>query len=297
MDNKHRAIVLGMALAMATPQGWAHPGARFWLGAEAGQIVTYREVMVGQYAPAQVFTQPLEEIVPNLWATEFPGYEVRSGGNVASGTTFGIRLSGPLLRYNPATSALEEMIQSGTERVAVTSENQDTIITSTGVTNGYNFFTHVDSGDHAHLFYTLYGDGQTPGGGANGAYVLPLQLTATGYAMSDWYFLVLDKNAPPAELLAAQSVAQDMADAIAGDANFDGVVNLQDFNRLAANFGGNGLWWGRGDFNFDGQVNLPDFNALAGNFGASAPTSIPEPGSAAVLCAGLIALLRRRSPF
>ena len=64
-----------------------------------------------------------------------------------------------------------------------------------------------------------------------------------------------------------------------GDANLDGQVNLQDFNRLAGAFGttGTGLWT-QGDFNYDGNVNLQDFNRLASNFGLSAagPEVTPE---------------------
>ena len=55
-----------------------------------------------------------------------------------------------------------------------------------------------------------------------------------------------------------------------GDANLDGSVNLQDFNRVAANFGQADTSWFQGNFNYDGATNLQDFNLLAGNFGLSA---------------------------
>ena len=56
-----------------------------------------------------------------------------------------------------------------------------------------------------------------------------------------------------------------------GDANLDQQVNLQDFNRLAGNFGTSGTaLWTQGNFNFDNQVNLQDFNRLASNFGLPA---------------------------
>lgn len=55
-----------------------------------------------------------------------------------------------------------------------------------------------------------------------------------------------------------------------GDANLDGIVNLNDFNRLAANFGSTAAFWHQGDFTYDGTVNLSDFNRLAANFGLSA---------------------------
>ena len=94
-----------------------------------------------------------------------------------------------------------------------------------------------------------------------------------------------------------------------GDANLDGQVNLQDFNRLASAFGttGTGLW-SQGDFNYDGNVNLQDFNRLASNFGLSAAgpevtpddwarlgAAVPEPTSLAfVAVAASVAMSRRR---
>ncbi len=97
------------------------------------------------------------------------------------------------------------------------------------------------------------------------------------------------------------------ASARGGDANFDGTVNLNDFNTLAGNFGApSGAGWLDGDFTFDGRVNLDDFNVLAGNFGMTAAANGPTPGDwnalgAAVPEPGMItlvgasgALLRRR---
>ena len=94
-----------------------------------------------------------------------------------------------------------------------------------------------------------------------------------------------------------------------GDANIDGIVNLDDFNRLAANFGGSGKYWVQGDFNYDAVVNLNDFNALAANFGLSASgpeltprdwwalmSAVPEPASASLFgVAASAAMCRRRS--
>jgi len=93
-----------------------------------------------------------------------------------------------------------------------------------------------------------------------------------------------------------------------GDANLDGIVNLSDFNRLAANFGGSNKIWSQADFTFDGVVNLNDFNRLAGNFGLSAAgpevtpedwsalaAAVPEPACAAAWAiAGAATVLRRR---
>jgi hypothetical protein len=72
-----------------------------------------------------------------------------------------------------------------------------------------------------------------------------------------------------------------------GDANVDGVVNLNDFNILAANFGQLGRYWWEGDFTFDGVVNLNDFNRLAANFGLSASGSAVTPADWAALASAV----------
>ncbi len=90
-----------------------------------------------------------------------------------------------------------------------------------------------------------------------------------------------------------------------GDADLNGFVNLDDFNRLAANFGIGDVWT-EGDFNYDGITNLSDFNLLAGNFGLSAgpegptpedwaelETPVPEPSSLIVASASFFLTLRR----
>ena len=82
-----------------------------------------------------------------------------------------------------------------------------------------------------------------------------------------------------------------------GDADLSDNVNLNDFNALAANFGGAGKFWWQGDFNYDTVVNLNDFNLLAANFGfvAAGPevtprdwarlaAAVPEPGGGLALC-------------
>ncbi len=58
---------------------------------------------------------------------------------------------------------------------------------------------------------------------------------------------------------------------LAGDANRDGSVTLDDFTALAANFGQTGRVFSQGDFDYNGAVNLNDFTILAARFGQSLP--------------------------
>jgi hypothetical protein len=90
--------------------------------------------------------------------------------------------------------------------------------------------------------------------------------TAVGYAESNQVF-----SAFPATF-AGQTVdatAVLLKYTFYGDANLDGSVNLQDFNRLAGNFGQSPRRWSQGNFDFDNDVDLADFNRLAARFGAT----------------------------
>jgi hypothetical protein len=86
---------------------------------------------------------------------------------------------------------------------------------------------------------------------------------------------------------------------VAGDATFDGIVDVNDFNILWQNFGKAGDR-GAGDFNSDGVVNFADFQLLEKNFGRVPPQSgpmlahTPEPGTAMLLGAAFALLARRR---
>ena len=67
---------------------------------------------------------------------------------------------------------------------------------------------------------------------------------------------------------------------VAGDANGDGRVNLNDFQLLRANFG-TGTRRDQGDLNNDKLVNVADFGILRTNFGRTS-AAVPEPSSLAL---------------
>ncbi len=63
-----------------------------------------------------------------------------------------------------------------------------------------------------------------------------------------------------------------VAQTVYGDANLDGTVDVGDFGKMSANFGGSAAGsWEQGDFNYDGQVDIGDFGKLSANFGSFAP--------------------------
>jgi probable HAF family extracellular repeat protein len=83
-------------------------------------------------------------------------------------------------------------------------------------------------------------------------------------------------------------------DALVGDTNGDGVVDLEDLNNVRNTFGETGAGLA-GDANGDGTVDLTDLNAVRNNFGASNPVPVPEPGTFGLLvAAGLGGVWLRR---
>jgi autotransporter-associated beta strand protein len=151
-------------------------------------------------------------------------------------------------------------------------------------------------------------------GYAGGAWTGPGIMTSAGNANFGLGYAegtaVLTYAGTPADALFLGDVVDQSAIVVRhtryGDANLDGLVNLADFNRLAAGFG-SGTRWDQGDFDYNGIVNLADFNRLAANFGQSAAgtevtpedwanlaSAIPEPSSLALAAVGAAAMLRRR---
>lgn len=89
-----------------------------------------------------------------------------------------------------------------------------------------------------------------------------------------------------------------LAVALPGDANLDGIVNISDFALLAGNFNVTGVDWTAGDFSGDGKVGIEDFAALASRFNQQIPADLPRGGSVpepTVLSIGAAGILLRRT--
>jgi len=86
---------------------------------------------------------------------------------------------------------------------------------------------------------------------------------------------------------------------IPGDANYDSQVNATDAAIVASAWGSRGVNQDYGDFTGDGVVNAADAAIITANWGYTAGEAshgaVPEPGVAALVAAGLLAMSLRRA--
>lgn len=151
---------------------------------------------------------------------------------------------------------------------------------------GEQLYLTTVSGDIIHAFEYETGvewDHRARGGGPS------LEIIDPHGAKSDWNFAEnwrvsgIDHGTP--------GRADPVDSALAGDLNYDGMVNLVDLALMATNFGNDAnnnplldVRWQHGDNNNDGVVNLIDLAALATHFGQSGSNGFilnPPAGQAA----------------
>jgi hypothetical protein len=80
-----------------------------------------------------------------------------------------------------------------------------------------------------------------------------------------------------------------------GDFNLDGMVDVTDLTRLAADYGSGDTWAkGNANRNIDLITDNTDLTILAAYYGAGVPDAVPEPATLFVMGCGALGLLRRR---
>jgi hypothetical protein len=84
---------------------------------------------------------------------------------------------------------------------------------------------------------------------------------------------------------------------LAGDANLDGQVDINDLTVVLTNYGRTGATWNTGDFIGDGRVDINDLTIVLAHYGhtagasASGPAAAPEPSALALSAVALFGLL------
>ncbi len=86
--------------------------------------------------------------------------------------------------------------------------------------------------------------------------------------------------------------------AVAGDADFDGHVDIADLGIVGANFNADVMQWNTGDFNLDGTTDVSDLGILGANWTAAqaagtAAALVPEPATLALLGMSVLMVVRR----
>ena len=138
--------------------------------------------------------------------------------------------------------------------------NNDLIYDYTGTTPQANVIAGFIHTARAGGAWTGYGLTSTVAENSGG-------VTTLGYMEASDYKAIYGANATfDGEALDTTAVIVKYT--LYGDADLDGSVSINDFNRLATDFGAaSGQTFDTGDFDLDGSVSINDFNLLAQNFG------------------------------
>jgi hypothetical protein len=225
-----------------------------------------------------------------------PGFVALAGSGLPGGSVLSFNVERHLAYWNGAGRVSFTTPPSGETLRFNLGPSDVTIGGASAPQPGFAIATVGPDGTlHRHLNTFLQG----PAGGGtpvSGVYFTNVRLlsSAGSVAPSDALYMIFNNGASKSSFDAALHY---LTEPLPGDANFDGAVNLADFNILAANFGAADRFWYQGDFNGDGRVNLQDFNLLAGHFGQNNATpgaAVPEPSSAALVSALVSPLLLAR---
>jgi hypothetical protein len=99
----------------------------------------------------------------------------------------------------------------------------------------------------------------------------------------------------PPDLVSMPAVI--ISHSLAGDANFDGKVDINDLTIVLTNYGQTGMAWSQGEFTGSGTVDINDLTIVLANYGqrpdssaAGGLSAVPEPATIVLLAALLPAM-------
>lgn len=234
-------IVTATVMLCAEGIALAHDGARIWINNHNGAITTYRsdnDLSPTYYVPCRLFRTEFENF-GGIYTTEFPGFEVvRDGAAVAGGTTFRFDIAGPSLYFDEVAGAFVTTTEAfgppepGPVPQIALSLSASVRVTSDGPVGGFDFFTYFATGDHSHLSFTLFGDGESASDGPAGIYAVPLTLSAPSLGTSDTFYLLIGKGVADEDPMfdTAYDIARStlIGVGVPGDMDCDGSVGLPD---------------------------------------------------------------------
>ena len=175
---------------------------------------------------------------------------------------------------DPPTKITEETIDGGGTTGLGTLNNYDE---STGVSDAYMILGEPSGEEIVELIHIVVPDG-------NGFEIDLDLVTSESYN---------PKTGKP--LLTTHDLSFELPTLTAGDANGDGYVNSDDVDILASNWGmSSGATWADGDFDRDGAITNADAGLLVENWGAQPLSSVPEPGTLALLIGMFMAIVPQR---
>lgn len=201
--RRSSAVFAVAVMACAGGMVRAHDGPRVWTGIVGGRIVTLAsddDFDPTRYHPSRVFSGVFEPFF-GIFTTEFPGFEVPRdgsfGGAGLTNRTFGFDVLSPLLRFDVQQGrfrTVSEVYSPGVVPQLAFSAGAEVRITGDAEVSGFDFFTNTGIGDHAHLAFTLLGNGVTAGGGEDGVYGVRMRLRSPGLMDSLPFYLLLGKQ-------------------------------------------------------------------------------------------------------
>ena len=124
--------------------------------------------------------------------------------------------------------------------------------------------------------------------------VIPYNGLGTDLAQLEFTYEASDATGRNSGYLLDNILVIGRTELLLGDFNFDGSINMADFQVLASNFN-TGTEYDQGDNNFDGIVNLKDFVEFKLIFiGQGVAAAVPEPSSVSIVGLAAVLLLRLR---